>query len=159
MELYQVTKYLPYGPKVITFGGSTDEYLFTSTLDTVNIDNVVRFEWKKLVLRSLSDLIVERDGKIDLVELYKIETSFNNPSDYTLGLDHSRIRMSFYDRTHNEIRFEYDTDDNSFLHYPLEEERFYSINYSLVLFEYLFANHYDVYGLIDKGLAIDINKL
>lgn len=29
----------------------------------------------------------------------------------------------------------------------------------LIYYDYLFANHFDLYGLIKKGLAIDINKI
>jgi len=35
----------------------------------------------------------------------------------------------------------------------------YNDKFQLIQFDYLFKNHFDVFGLIDKGLAIDINTL
>lgn len=31
--------------------------------------------------------------------------------------------------------------------------------FDISIFEYLYENHFDIYGLIEKGLAIDINTL
>jgi len=41
----------------------------------------------------------------------------------------------------------------------LDCESFLKINFSLYFWNEIYENHFDIYGLIEKGLAIDINTL
>ncbi len=51
--------------------------------------------------------------------------------------------------------FRYDPELRRFSMYDNTNRRPLAIAYQIDLFDYLFSHHYDVYGLIDKGLAID----
>lgn len=105
----------------------------------------------KPLLRPMSDLYKERNGKIDIVELFRLLCVENEPiEDFKLQV---RPNMLVIDR---DFMFYYNR-DGAFRYYSHRIDGF--IPNQLALFEHLFANHYDIYGLIDQDLAIDINTL
>lgn len=120
-----------------------------SFFDTVESDH--GFESVKPILRPISDLVREIDGKIGLVELAKI--SFPE-TDWTLDLSDFAIKVA-YDKKNPQVWFDY----NNGFYAGFDIYGDYHINNQIELFEYLFANHYDIAGLINQGKAIDINTL
>ena len=77
LELYQLAKYLPYRLriKLCKEQGFASDFLESINAETDCITTDRGFgcgiEECKPILRPMSDLIVERNGKIDLVELAK----------------------------------------------------------------------------------------
>lgn len=134
-------------------------------------DGVAHVEYSagKPVLRPLSDLIVERDGKIDLVELAKIANDDIGGKDvYEWFLwDEVKVKVSgfngvtysvYHGTYEEELFFRFNTKNFYFVKHDDDDLEMGCINMEKV-FEYFFQNHYDVHGLIEAGLAIDINTL
>lgn len=137
LELKHLAGYLPYNVKILDFvnGGNciiNDTYV----LEPKNCHRCLTFakETEKLILRPLSDLTkeIEVNGEKFIPE--------------------STLFRLFGDMTQFQIL----------------EKGFYSLNYGYYLkIEQLPHNivsqllewHFDIYGLIEKGLAIDINTL
>ena len=168
LELYQLVKYLPHELKCCW--NKSKPYLLIGLRkgnESVNNDLWI---WRdgsnfftgytyecKPILRPLSDLIIERDGKIDMVEIAKICTPVvSNPkcniSEYCIG-------VRFKDSEGDIMVLAYTFNMRCFGLHERPTGEFSLCCYQSEMFEYLFANHYDVYGLIEKGLAIDINTL
>ena len=120
-----------------------------SFFDTV--ESVHGFESVKPILRPISDLVCEIDGKIGLVEIAKI--SFPE-TDWTLDFSEFAIKVA-YDKKNPQVWFEY----NNGFYAGFDSYGDYHINNQIELFEYLFKNHYDVAGLIEKDEAINLNNL
>lgn len=121
------------------------------------------------ILLPLSALIEPmEDGSIPIVELAKINGF--TPQDYSIELQNDTIVLYGEQFRHPEERltarffFELDV-DNCNMDKGIEfkddavESTFSPLREQLKSFEYLFANHFDVFGLIDAGLAIDKRTL
>ncbi|MBK5721402.1 hypothetical protein JGH11_11005 [Dysgonomonas sp. Marseille-P4677] len=160
LGLKHIAPYLPYGLKIDYCGQIRNligsEILFYSKNhieDTLlylhaGFRQHVRLIDIKPLLRPMSDLYKERNGKVDIVELAKI-AGINGtiyPFEHSLGFGYK------YGDT-----FRWDEDGFIFEFHDLDDS--FPVSNQIGLFEYLFANHYDVYGLIDQGLAIDINNI
>lgn len=113
----------------------------------------------KPLLLPMSSLYTKmEDGKVPIVEMAKVhdpdlfvalsvELSNKNPNmghvDYVTN-DGIECRFGFY---------------NSFQSGYINPSRNRFVNNELDLFTYLFEHHFDVFGLIDKGLALDKTKI
>ncbi len=105
----------------------------------------------KPILLPMSSLYTEmEDGKVPAIELAKIA---NPKTTWTLQPD-----CNFPLSNIGEL-FAWTIDENEF--YFHLEWKDYSKHYfnQLGCFQYLFENHFDVFGLIDKGLALDKTKI
>ncbi len=65
----------------------------------------------------------------------------------------------WYDEDQHEIHLSSTTENELFIHNILDDCTDIPIKAALDLLEILFEQHYDVFGLIEQGLAIDINTL
>jgi hypothetical protein len=130
LELKHLAPYLPYGLKAIDSDGNID------IVTCIDIEEIDGYEIKP-ILRPLSDLDKEitHNGE-SFVPLNKIFRSYY--SDY--GFDFCAI--------------------NNFEAWALDEDG-HPTDETMTLNDYLlfFEWHFDVFGLIDNGLAIDINTL
>ena len=163
LELKHIAPYLPYGLKYQGYYGGvstmrdikhirdyneeTDEYTPNIQVDGYTI------EFIKPLLHPLSDLYKEIDGKVGIVDLAKISADFK----WKLGrfycdgeyIDVAECRYGV---------FLYNKSNRVF-----ELCNIYGLcgvaPNQLDLFTYLFQHHYDVFLLIDKGLAIDKTKI
>ena len=105
----------------------------------------------KPILLPMSSLYTEmEDGKVPAIELAKIAKP---KTTWTLQPD-----CNFPLSNIGEL-FAWTIDENEF--YFHLEWKDYSKHYfnQLGCFQYLFENHFDVFGLIDKGLALDKTKI
>ena len=168
------------GPKILTVSGTfTDSYgeRYIEAMyggDKYEIFNTDFFP----ILRPMSDLVKEIDGVVPIVELFKLydSGSFGGENsikrdpfpiiDYkweyypTINKDECILRylIKFQegDRIHS---FRYDPQLRRFSCYDDTYKRPLGVAYQADLFEYLSAHHFDYRGLIEKGLAIDVNTL
>lgn len=83
----------------------------------------------KPILRPMIDLTKYLDGPIN--HLYIINREYNNQ----------------------------DTEFDSMLDFNVEDKNYFNLNDVIGVYNYLLKHHFDVFGLIEKGLAIDINTL
>ena len=179
LQLKDIACYLPYGLKFF-YKRIDDEPALLHTLDGITIeedmnDNYdLRFlvgddaycwmsdspkilveyttSWFKPILRPISDLYKPlEDGTIPIVELAKI--SFPNAAnwDYCKGDNYSFSDL-------DNVRFIYNAEENAFLILGYDSSIMFAKN-QIQLFDYLSEHHFDYRGLIEKGLAIDINTI
>jgi len=153
LELKHIAPYLPYGLKTNEgkLIGLTNWIGWCGTFKDNTGETRVPLSAVKPLLLPLSALTEPlEDGTVPIVELAKIHLDWVEGNDYDLKCDYRFSRQvnvistwqhkgctdSFYN-------------DNLFIQTIRTHLNPYWIN------EYLFANHFDVFGLIEQGLAID----
>lgn len=185
LQIKHTAPYLPYGLKcqcrdlgileLTSISTINKDYQcwFESALDYANRDfnyNILsqngqcgigfNLDKVKPVLKPLSDLYKEIDGKVGIVDLAKMhDPDFDDTEDVTVTPLTGWSTMGHVDYWNNdgiECRFGW---FNSFQAGYINPTRHRFVSNQLDLFTYLFQHHYDVYSLIDKGLAIDLNSI
>lgn len=178
LEIKHIAPYLPYGLK---WYHSNKDGTHPITLYNANtIISAVNNQNYKIVLRPMSDLYKEINGEVGIVELFKLyETRvFDTDKKYDVVFDAPIISYEWvkYDTIKSEegilryLRktsnmgdlvhsFRYDPELRRFSMYDDTNRRPLAIAYQLELFSYLFANHYDIFGLLEQGLAINKNDI
>lgn len=142
LELKHLSPYLPYRLKIqhkTIFQESG--YESVDTLTSYNIPNVIESDKRKPILRPLSDL-----SRVGCKETTINEHTINTLLGY------------------GDIEFSHFKGDLDFIHEGNSSQRYDSSKtISFKTFETvraeLLKGHFDVFGLIEKGLAIDINTL
>lgn len=177
LELKHLAPYLPYGLKVKLlrkeYEGLYSEFSFRPYLDyplgiKINNDTIYAAMLSEIkpILRPLSDLTkeIEHNGEkfVPMFELLKMAV---DEKDYNEGSFNSEILHSFNvlngfaaEAFYTDCRFviRYYNDNMSF---SLFEPQGVDLHCGFRYIERLFEWHFDVFGLIYAGLAIDINTL
>ena len=147
LQVKHLAPYLPYKPKILapTWLDSNkkeiDAVMEVSFDGYINLDNgYFHFiEDVKVFLRPLSDLTKEiQHNEESFIPMQVMQERFTkrlrfDSNGFYYHIDKSRVRGNSHDT-----------------HFPFSQ---------LEAYGYLFKWHFDVFGLIEKGLAIDINKL
>ena len=150
LELKHLTPYLPYNVMIHSKYKNSDSFS-TFEINYKNYNSVLTNDSRKLILRPLSDLVknieINGDNFIPLFHFAKMQIA-----------DDELDRL--YIETDNKTFF------NCMYHTGSEDDDLvvYFDSYNILLTPYeriteLLKMHFDVFGLIDKGLAIDINTL
>jgi len=130
LQLKEISKYLPYDVKIIGNTHGQIEILSTVTETSVNIKG------RGTTYGMWADL---QDIKLVLrpmSDFDKVENDFDLSTDFEgcfLGSSKELYSLNTSDKTY--------------------------LSDMLTVTEFLFENHFDVFGLIEKGLAIDIKTL
>ena len=174
LELKHIAPYFTYGLKVVEVSGDkvlSDEFRIDvanfdcgniggndAPLDSFELGRSFRLYQIRPILRPLTDLCTQLpNGKIPAVEMAKLDLIYKKHLDRTLLVDDKW-----------EPIFEYRIIEKSFgkvLKVTSADTWIIYLSFTKIsnishfLFEYLLKNHFDVFGLIEKGLAIDINTL
>lgn len=158
LTIEHLAPYLPYGLKLTKNG-------FTGELQIVNKNGefkVTCSDWwegdYKPLLHPLSDLTkpITVDGYnygkefVPIVELARIGTDHAINEGYELG----KTNVIKWSRYYFGLK-----ENNDFSFFSDVRGGFYEIRNQRQLFELLYKWHFDVFGLIDNNLAIDINTL
>lgn len=168
LEIKHAVPYLPYGLKAVheysdrTMIGVVSRIEVNQRSDgsvwyDISLKNKERardvsLESIKLVLRPLSDLYKEdENGLIPIIELARISFKNSVYGRFICEKDKCKVWSDS-----SSITFRYSPIYGFTLHY---NGRIEPAKNQLDLFTYLFEHHYDVFGLIDKGLAIDLNSI
>ncbi|MDR2274324.1 MAG: hypothetical protein LBF27_25680 [Sphingobacterium sp.] len=178
LTLEHLAPYLPYGLKVVSkinnysytlLGACKDEILIQDDLNGWYATNIF-----KPILRPLSELTkeIEHNGVsfLPLLLLAKVEDYQNNYLDDDesgipiIGKDVSDFDMGSMTYAHT-YRFRFDEELKLFVVDLLDEDgsmiseaiNIATRNFDLI--KKLYEWHFDVFGLIDQGLAIDINSI
>lgn len=96
------------------------------------------------------------DGSVPIVELAKAAWTNNEPLINKYFISNDILKYKF---DGDEYYFSFDKSCGFSFCRMTPHQTFMPINNQIKLFEYLFANHFDIYGLIDAGLAIDKRTL
>ncbi|NDV77881.1 hypothetical protein [Dysgonomonas sp. 511] len=188
LELKDIAGYLPYGLKVNSKDDNdigTITGIDLSNIIKVKYRELTFSETIfdiKPILRPMSDLYKPSlpDGKIPIVELFEMyETrEFDTDKKYSVVFNAPIISCEWevYDTIKKEegvlrflrktsnmgdlvCSFRYDPELRRFSMHDDTNRKPLGIAYQIDLFNYLFENHFDIYGLIEQGLAIDINTV
>lgn len=169
LRLKHIAPYLPYGLKVEHEDLEVEETIITDVVmiaeDCMGFKDGCDYYFEpddmddynpivKLLLRPLSDLVKPLpSGEIPLVELAKIAF----PKHKNFRFEGDIITLTVGDKPM--YSFNYNWAEMGFYTYthPYGDPRI--TPHQLQLFEYLFANHFDVYNLIPADLAVDINSI
>lgn len=158
LELKHLVGYLPYGLKFelnlkdVQVNYKNEIRRFTMTCSNVDL---CLTHGGKPILRPLSDLTKEIDGVVHAIELGKLD------------IDIKKHDNLFVDKQSNPIiecriitkpfgKVLKVTNGDTWLIYLSFSQPYRCHHYVI---DYLFQHHFDVYGLIENGLAIDINTL
>lgn len=181
LELKHLAPYLPYGLQVKHKIDTTFTLLsIRSDKDTclikVNRDMPNGAYWNDTPISDIKPLLVPtsslytemEDGKVPIVELAKMA-----------GCNINMIKLPINEietiniAKNNEVEFKYSSGyhryfifRNGSFYYKTGHDRRYGQDYETLkqssqieLFTYLFEHHFDVFSLIDKGLALDKTKI
>lgn len=187
LQLTHIAPYLPYGLKVKwgirvikmnTGQGSSRHWIGISSL--LKWYNSEMIEKPTILLRPLSDLVKPLpSGEIPFIKLFEMynrnefsETPYKKKEcDKIISCDYVYYEflksyeciLKYAFETSNMgtlvYSFRYDPQLRRFLHRDETHERPLGVSHQIDLFNFLFEHHFDVYGLCEKGLAIDINKI
>lgn len=161
LELKHLVPYLPYGLKasyqdaICLLDGISSDSISVVTNDG---GEYTSFPHIKPILRPLSDLTKEIEHNderfVPIEEIAKLGTRelkcyVTNSNIGTCYVDAEFRKKGFF-MYHSNGYFIWQVGKNA------EEQTVYN---QLELFQKLFSWHFDVFGLIDKGLGIDINTL
>lgn len=163
LEITHLAPYLPYGLKW-KFDGED----FTHDIVGLDITNRgvklvspyndygdCEISSGKPLLLPMSSLYTEIDGKVGIVEIAKKHIEYDEKKgDYDFKLDSCFARQIRLDITWRHTAYSEPLyDDHLFIQTQRTHLNLYWVN------EYLFSHHFDVFSLIDKGLAIDKTKI
>lgn len=140
LELWQLAKYLPYKVKIQCTDGVQVLNSIDCGITYVNFGwgNAKLLDEIKPILKPLSELnVAKMDGFTFMDALREVSSCFR--FDYMEDMDGTKW-----------IGFSPNFDDDG------GDMTMQDLS---IAYEWLYENHYDVYGLIEKGLAIDINTL
>ena len=183
LELKHLSPYLPFKVSIIPFEWKVNEYwkgkkvMLTGfqvdddraifkhrdLISESNIFGIVTFKIEECqpILRPLSDLTneIEINGKkfIPIYGLAMIEGSFDMSAKLDFAQDNDTWIIGFKNHLETKV-FGYDTINGFGVHFR-PEMQWEQVCNQLELHQKLFEWHFDVFGLIEKGLAIDINTI
>lgn len=150
LELKHLCGYLPYGLEVFNENSSSKGVILRNlSFDT---PQWVLDELKPLLL-PLSALTEQlQDGSVPIVELAKMAWTNNEPLIKKYYISNYILKYTF---DGDEYYFSFDKSYGFSFCRMTPHQTFMPINNQLQLFEYLYSKHFDIYGLIPAGLAID----
>jgi hypothetical protein len=156
LELKHIAPYLPYKVKAITADKCVFEVEGIYTFGDIYSSNMgdIPFYCTKLILRPMSDLVkeIEINGK-KFVPLIELKTGGTNRNEVHVFENWDGTNYVCCDNEDHELRFSVKNGfDRSFRG---ESRQLYSYD----LFQKLFEWHFDVFGLIADGLAVDYNTV
>jgi len=175
IELKDIASYLPYGLRCefeYDYSDTSIEEVETFVLehDKVILIDIYGHEMDnaKPILRPMSDLYKPclKDGKIPIVELAKYEISGTNG--WASPMFNYEIHKNEWEQEYLKYNpylllgaymFFFYSPDKTFKKYQCISDTGCEIGNQLLLFQMLYEWHFDIHGLIEQGLAIDINTL
>lgn len=160
IELNHITPYLPYGLKIQSTLGIKELHYDRFLDNKLMVIDVLKATFnEKPILHPLPDLTkeIEVDGEkfISIEKLLDIESQCNwSSSDYlSIGVGRYEWWVRLKD---SQTVFGYNSITGF---YSMVDSNFKLVHNQLKLFNKLFEWHFDVFRLIENGLAIDINTL
>jgi len=177
LTLEHIAPYLPYGlkalkmaaekPYLVNITGGTKEdnskeYLFYSEPKNKEVGNYETIYFKPILRPTDLTKPITIEGKevIPIVELAKI--SFGKIGTYELNSNTNELITkinSLMDLKYKALSYRQGSFTHSNYNSKLEITHYFSAKNQLGLFKWLYANKFDLEGLIDAGLVIDVNTL
>lgn len=166
LELKHLAAYLPYGLTVTKedWGKIVKVDADGTTLNHAGINYVLRVQAKP-VLRPLSDLTneIEHNGErfVPIMEMAKMYSSTNNVKKIEGVASNFHYFKCFYTKKDYQVLI-INTDCRAWFTYYFDDDKpNYGINIvnEWEVREKLLSWHFDIFGLMEKGLAVDLNTL
>jgi hypothetical protein len=174
LQLKQLAPYLPYCLSLMV--GSLRDYRQYGSEEMVSLGGITElstdidcrdFKDVKPILRPLTDLTSEitHNGKtfvplrelIDDADHLCFVDWYDGFDKYTTQIDDDWNHVISFDSSDGELQFGFDANSNSF-HLTIDRQNELILG-QLDLFNKLFEWHFDIFGLIEAGLAINKNTL
>ena len=144
LELKHLAPYLPYGLKL------RQETLGNFTSD----DNIIKIE--KLTLNSVGMCLEKRYRQVSCKPILRPMSDLDR---YGLaGEDDYSLLTVLNKKLPKEYNIDRDL-DFEIENLSYSNNQYLSARHAFVVYDFLIENHFDVFGLIDTGLAIDINSV
>lgn len=175
MNLKELAGYLPYRLRMMYDFENGTQWV----LDVTNINAITKHD--KPILRPMSDLTkeIEVNGEkfVPLIELYRMSNKYNYDNELyydfidswvgkgdILKVYHNRQKDEYTEFIFSKGSFRKDTkyskgSYNFGMTLPHDIRCNSEIYNQYKLFQFLYKHHFDIYGLIEKGEAIDINTI
>lgn len=172
LKLEDLVGYLPYGLKVLINNkgrdiftmGNPNEYMTMSIYSV--IDHNFTGLGHKLILRPLSDLTkeIEHNGErfVPIIELAKIfqrckyeVTSYGKTGSYLYEYKSKFADTGFIEWVY--VKCYVENSDYRYRNYQIRYHEVLKNEYEVV--QKLISWHFDIHGLIEAGLAIDLNNV
>lgn len=161
IELRYLAPYLPYGLK-LKYNNPKSEYLSMTLCDKKGLSNIDigsvmdNPEFYKPLLHPLDRLTqpILEGGKVPMYELIKTQGFSTKPIEkYTF--EYNDQYQPIAKATDGDWMLRYMHDENAFFLNGLKDwnKKHQKSRNQLKMFEMMFSWHFDVFGLIDKGLA------
>ena len=163
LELKHIAPYLPYGLKWEFEGGDLPHevvglditYTGVSLLSPDNESTCCTLIDGKPILRPMSDVVKDIGGVVPAKELGKLVISVQKPNNLLVDSNGvPKIDYKIITKPFGEVLKV--TNCDSWLIYLSFDE---PLRCHYYIIEYLLKHHFDVFGLIEEGLAIDINTI
>jgi len=153
LQLEHIQGYLAHGLKVISGNGKSliRDVVFEhqKNLTTITVNNLVSGIGHKPILRKLDLTKIITVNGVEIIPLLELAEIHDPNSEWNLNDMYPFVYSMSY-----EFQF---IEGNFYMNDNSDESR--GINNQLQLFKWLYANKFDVEGLVDAGLAIDAHTL
>lgn len=161
LTLEHIAPYLPYKMIGKSLGGrmyylDTFSNMLGEGIENREIGTFLNEQFKPILrLMDLTKpIIVEGKEIIPYHELCKIACNIQELSEHVSYNENDR-QLEVIGKKGYKLIFAFDSNDNSFI--IMSNGVTKCVSNQLTLFQWLFKHKFDVFGLIEKGLAIDVN--
>lgn len=167
LELKHIAPYLPYSVKGQSPTGNvfilrTHRTMQGTGMEQRTIETFVEDKYK-LILRPLSELTrnikIDRNVFVPIVELAKISDYDGFVSEIDTKAKNNIYGVRYIGDYEDRYVFAYHNDGNCFGLHNDNDQEMHIVLKQMECFQKMFEWHFDVFGLIENGLAIDINSI
>lgn len=165
LELKHITPYLPYELRLAhTESGVVHTMLRVDVFGGVNALNlriVGEDAVFKPILRPLTSITKEEAYDLISIAVFNQIVDIDDIKNLVLGIENSDviIRCVYKGSIYNETKFSLYINYDEILFTSSKKEEEGALMTNMSMYQYLFSKHFDVFGLINKGLAIDKTEL
>ena len=166
LEIKHLAPYLPYGLRIehptMMSGNRKISEMRNLGQTSIEISHriYVQISSCKPLLRQLSELTkeIEIDGEkfVPITELAKIYETDEIFGHLKFEIKYDFAAVKYVDSEENNIIFCYNFKTKSFGTHDFDNKIIHTVQNQLDLFQKLFEWHFDVFGLIDQGIALPL---
>ena len=181
LELKHITPYLPYGLKVYYAGLCDDDVegvftvmsshyndngisILSDEFDEIDLSESIFIYLDfpvKLSLRPINSITKEEAYDLISIAVFNQIVDIDDIKNLVLDIENSDviIRCVYKGSIYNETKFSIYINYDEILFTSSKKGEEGALMTNMSMYQYLFSKHFDVFGLINKGLAINKDKI